>query len=399
MKTPNILKGVITTLLVSSSLLLSGQTVEQLQKDIKRAEREIEINTALLKSSKKNEHISLNQLKITRSSINNRKSIIKSLGGQISVINRGITNENKKISELNSEVSTLKSEYSKMIVTAYKNYKLNNYLLFLFASKDFNDATKRIAYMKRYNDMREAKADQIDELKIEIESKIKDLNKKHISLSNTTNSRKKELTTLSRDESQYKSNVQAHKSKQSGINRKLIAKEKEIEKANKKLADIIAEENRNNKNADKSVDEKRYDIELSGRFDQNIGKLPYPLRGGVIIDKFGIHAHPTTKGLKVNNPGINIAGTKGAPIYCVFEGIVAQIVFIPGKNNCILVRHGNYITLYTNISTVDVKAGQKVALNQKLGALSNSSNNNDWTLHFEIWKEKTKLNPESCLRR
>ncbi len=399
MKTPTILKGVITILLVSSSIFVSGQTVEQLQEDIKKAEREIKINTALLNSAKKDESVTLNQLKITRSSINNRKSIIKTLDRQADVINRDITSENRKISDLNKEVTTLKSDYSKMIVTAYKNYKLNNYLLFLFASKDFNDATKRIAYMKRYNDMREAKADQIEKIRLEIESKIKGLNKKHITLSNTTDSRKKELATLNKDESKFKANVKIHQNKQSGINRKLIAKEREIQKANKKLEQIIAEDNRKNKNADKSDTEKRYDIELSGRFDQNIGKLPYPLREGVVIDKFGIHAHTTIKGLKVNNPGINIAGTKGAPIYCVFEGVVTQIVFIRGKNNCVLVRHGNYLTLYTNLTSVDVKTGQKVALNQKLGSLPSTSNSNDWVLHFEIWKEATKLNPESCLKR
>ena len=399
MKKITTLKGVITLLLISSALFSNGQSVEQLQEDIKKAEREIELNTALLKSAKKDETLTLGQLKITRSSINNRKSIIRTLGKQVAVINRGITSENIKINDLNTQLTTLKSDYAKMIVVAYKNYKLNNYLLFLFASNDFNDATKRIAYMKRYNNMREVKAEQIEKVQLEIESKLKDLNKKHISLSNTTSSRKKELATLNKDEKKYKANVKSHQTKQSGINRTLLAKEKEKRKAQEKLDEIIAEEIRKNKNSDKSEDEKRYDIELSGKFEQNIGKLPYPISGGVIVDKFGIHAHPTQKGLKVNNPGINIAGKKAAPVYCVFEGIVTQIVFIPGKNNCVIVRHGNYLTLYVNLASVNVKTGQKVALNQILGNLSNSQNNDDWVLHFEIWKETKKINPESCLRR
>ena len=399
MKTITIFKGVITILLISAAHFVSGQTVDQLQKDIKKAEREIEINTALLNSSKKDENLTLSQLKITRSSISNRKTIISTLGKQVQVINRGITNENTKIANLNSEITTLKSEYAKMVVTAYKNHKLNNYLLFLFASKDFNDAVKRIAYMKRYNDIRETKADQIEKLRIDIEGKIKDLNKQHVTLSNTTNSRKKELATLNNDESQYKANVRSHQNKQSSINSKLKAREKDILKAQKKLAEIIAEESRKNKKLDKSDTEIKLDIALSGRFDQNIGKLPYPIRGGVVVDKFGIHAHPTISGLKVNNKGINIAGKSGSPVYCTFEGVVSRIIFLQGLNNCIMVRHGNYITVYSNLSTVDVKTGQKVALNQTLGKLSNSANSDDWVLHFEIWKETKTLNPESCLKR
>ncbi len=399
MKTITIFKGVITILLISAAHFVSGQTVDQLQKDIKKAEREIEINTALLNSSKKDENLTLSQLKITRSSISNRKTIISTLGKQVQVINRGITNENTKIANLNSEITTLKSEYAKMVVTAYKNHKLNNYLLFLFASKDFNDAVKRIAYMKRYNDIRETKADQIEKLRIDIEGKIKDLNKQHVTLSNTTNSRKKELATLNKDESQYKANVRSHQNKQSSINSKLKAREKDILKAQKKLAEIIAEESRKNKKLDKSDTEIKLDIALSGRFDQNIGKLPYPIRGGVVVDKFGIHAHPTISGLKVNNKGINIAGKSGSPVYCTFEGVVSRIIFLQGLNNCIMVRHGNYITVYSNLSTVDVKTGQKVALNQTLGKLSNSANSDDWVLHFEIWKETKTLNPESCLKR
>ena len=253
--------------------------------------------------------------------------------------------------------------------------------------------------MKRYNDIRETKADQIEKLRIDIEGKIKDLNKQHVTLSNTTNSRKKELATLNKDESQYKANVRSHQNKQSSINSKLKAREKDILKAQKKLAEIIAEESRKNKKLDKSDTEIKLDIALSGRFDQNIGKLPYPIRGGVVVDKFGIHAHPTISGLKVNNKGINIAGKSGSPVYCTFEGVVSRIIFLQGLNNCIMVRHGNYITVYSNLSTVDVKTGQKVALNQTLGKLSNSANSDDWVLHFEIWKETKTLNPESCLKR
>lgn len=399
MKTETILKIFTTLILVSSSFFVSAQSMKELQVEIERAEREIKISTELLNSSEKREASSLRDLKITRSRISSRKSIIKKLGKQADIITRNISSENRKIQEINDEIATLKADYSKMVVTAYKNYKLNNYMLFLFASKDFNDATKRIAYMKRYNNMREAKADQIEKLRLDVEIKIKDLNSQHIALGKTTSSRKTELTALNSDESRYKGDVKSHQSNQSSINRKLRAQISERNKAQQRLEQIIAEESRKNKTTKKSEVEEKYDIELSGRFDQNIGKLPYPIRGGVIVDRYGVHWHPTIKGLKVKNNGINIAGKSSAPVYSVFDGVVSRVIFLQGQNNCIIVRHGNYITLYANLSKVNVKTGDKVELNQVLGELSSSSNTDDYTLHFEIWKETKTLNPESCLRR
>ncbi|MBQ5613630.1 MAG: M23 family metallopeptidase, partial [Tidjanibacter sp.] len=113
----------------------------------------------------------------------------------------------------------------------------------------------------------------------------------------------------------------------------------------------------------------------------------------------GVHPHPTQPRLTVNNKGINIAAKRGASVYCVFEGMVTRVLFINGLNNCVMVRHGEYYTVYSNLASVSVKNGDVVALDQKLGTLSNGDNSDEYTLHFELWKGTDYLNPEQWLAK
>ena len=175
-------------------------------------------------------------------------------------------------------------------------------------------------------------------------------------------------------------------------------KQSQINKLQQRIQAIIAEEARKNKKQPKSAAQEEYLAKLSGRFDQNKGKLPYPVRGGVIVDRYGIHPHATQKGLMVNNKGVNIASASGSEVHAVFEGTITQIFFVQGLNNTVIIRHGNYLTTYSNLASVNVKTGDKISLNQVIGRLVSSNNDDDCVLHFEIWKETENLNPELWLR-
>lgn len=389
----------IMAFIIASTCFASAQNIKALQDEIRRAEQEIKINNELLNKTRKDQKLSESQLKLIRARIRNRQNIVSSLEKQITLINEDITTKNHTVSSLSDQLAQLKKEYADMLYTSYKNYKLNNFLVFLFASKDFNDATKRVAFMRRYNNMREKKAGTIDSLSKRLSIQITELDSKRTELDKTKVSRFEELSTLGKDETQYKGAVNQLKQKEGKLAREVRLKREQIEKAQSQIQRIIAEEARKSKSAKKTTAEVQYDTELSGRFDQNMGKLPYPIRNGVIIDRFGIHPHPTQRGLTVNNRGINIAGVAGAEVRCVFEGVVTRIIFLPGLNNSVMVRHGNFITVYSNLSTVSIKTGDKVALNQRLGNISSSDDDSELMMHFEIWKETTNLNPESWLRR
>ena len=335
--------------LVPAGLRAQGvqSSIQALNEQIARAEEEIRRNEALLSKIKGERAVTQNELKLIVSRISNRQSIVSSLNQQIAICERDIAAKNKEITETNRRIEVLKKEYADMIYAAYKNYLLNNSMAFLFASRDFGEMTLRINYMKRYNRMREAKASELDSLSAVLQDEVKRLDAQLAQLETSRSNRDKELQTLRADEQTYKKNSSR----------------------------------------------------LAADFEQNEGKFPYPVSDGVIIDRFGKHPHPTQRGLTIDNKGVNIAGEKGAPVRCIFEGTVSRVVFIKGLNNCVMVNHGNYYTVYSNLESVSVKANDAVGRNQVIGNLPSTANNDDWYLHFELWKGTTFLNPEKWLSR
>ncbi len=387
---------IIVFVLMLTAFSAAGQSLESLRAEIRRAEEEIRLGNALLEKTRKDRNVTESQLKLIQSRIRNRKEIVASLEKQMEIISADLEANSDAFLSLTDSLALLRAQYASMYRSAYKNYLTNNYLLFLFASNDFNDATRRIAFMRRYNRAREQKGIEIDSMSKRVSLKIKVLSIKKEELNQTRSLRGKEITALGNDEAQYKSTSKTLQAKESKISKDLSAKRTQMQKAQKELDRIIAEEARKSRAKPKTAAEEQALAALSGRFDQNMGKLPYPVRG-VVVDEYGTHSHPTQKGLTITNKGINIAAEPGADVRAVFDGTVSSIVFVNGMNNNILVRHGSYLTVYSNLTTVSVKVGDKVSLNQVLGRLP--SGDDDSVLHFEIWKESTNLNPRSWLRR
>lgn len=376
-------------------------TIEELNAEIRRAEQEIAEGEELLSKINQDQSVNSQQIKLLQSRINNRNSIIRSLESQISLTNRDITSRERNITQLEADLAQIKKEYGEMVYTSYKNHKLNNALLFLFSSRDFNDMTRRLDYMRRYNAMRERKAAEIDTLRTQLNAEVEQLTTQRETLNTTRQSRDREVASLQSDQKQYSDANNRLGKQASDVTRRIQQQQQIKQRAEAELQRIIAEEARKNQQAQGTLneEERRKLTELSGRFDQNKGKLPYPVTGGVIVDHFGVHPHPTQPRLTVNNKGINIAAKRGASVYCVFEGVVTRVLFINGLNNCVMVRHGEYYTVYSNLASVSVKNGDVVALDQKIGSLSNGDNSDEYTLHFELWKGTDYLNPEQWLAK
>ena len=390
---------ILAALFCALNLAAQNQSLDALRDEIRRAEEEIRATNELLAKTKKDKQVTQNQLKLIQNRIRNRKQIIANLEKQTQVINGDIGTKNDTVHAMQNELTQLRKEYADMVYAAYKNYKLNNFLVFLFASKDFNDATRRISYMRRYNRMRQQKADQIKSVADSLHVQIGELENRKAELTKVRDTRTQEVSSLGKDEKQYQSSLSEINTKSGKLSSEIRKKQSQINKLQQRIQAIIAEEARKNRATPKSAAQEEYIANLSGRFDQNKGLLPYPVRGGVIVDRYGVHPHATQKGLMVNNKGVNIASGSGAEVRAVFEGDITQIVFVQGLNNTVIIRHGNYLTTYSNLASVNVKTGDKVTLNQVIGRLSNSDNSDDCVLHFEIWKETENLNPEQWLRR
>ena len=390
---------ILAALFCALNLAAQNQSLDALRDEIRRAEEEIRATNELLAKTKKDKQVTQNQLKLIQNRIRNRKQIIANLEKQTQVINGDIGTKNDTVHAMQNELTQLRKEYADMVYAAYKNYKLNNFLVFLFASKDFNDATRRISYMRRYNRMRQQKAEQIKSVADSLHVQIGELENRKAELTKVRDTRTQEVSSLGKDEKQYQSSLSEINTKSCKLSSEIRKKQSQINKLQQRIQAIIAEEARKNRATPKSAAQEEYIANLSGRFDQNKGLLPYPVRGGVIVDRYGVHPHATQKGLMVNNKGVNIASGSGAEVRAVFEGDITQIVFVQGLNNTVIIRHGNYLTTYSNLASVNVKTGDKVTLNQVIGRLSNSDNSDDCVLHFEIWKETENLNPEQWLRR
>jgi septal ring factor EnvC (AmiA/AmiB activator) len=390
---------ILAALFCALNLAAQNQSLDALRDEIRRAEEEIRATNELLAKTKKDKQVTQNQLKLIQNRIRNRKQIIANLEKQTQVINSDIGTKNDTVHAMQNELTQLRKEYADMVYAAYKNYKLNNFLVFLFASKDFNDATRRISYMRRYNRMRQQKAEQIKSVADSLHVQIGELENRKAELTKVRDTRTQEVSSLGKDEKQYQSSLSEINTKSGKLSSEIRKKQSQINKLQQRIQAIIAEEARKNRATPKSAAQEEYIANLSGRFDQNKGLLPYPVRGGVIVDRYGVHPHATQKGLMVNNKGVNIASGSGAEVRAVFEGDITQIVFVQGLNNTVIIRHGNYLTTYSNLASVNVKTGDKVTLNQVIGRLSNSDDSDDCVLHFEIWKETENLNPEQWLRR
>jgi len=396
-------RALLVSLAVLSALLApagaGGQTIQSLQDQIRRAQDDIRASNQLLDKNRKEQKMTLTQLKIIASQIESRRQVIASLEGQITLLNKDITRKSDNIVSLKSQLDTLKKEYAGMVRVAYKNYKINNFALFVFSAGDFNDITRRIAFIERYNVSRERKAQQIDSLSKSLSAKVVELNVQKAALDKTRSARGRELTTLAGDQKTFQSSAAKLKASESKLATTVRARQAQIDQAQAQIRRIMAEEARKSKSVKRTPEEEQRITELTGRFDQNMGKLPFPVSGGVIIDRYGRHQSQIEKNVMVNNPGINIATPPGATVRCVFDGEVRRVVFYPTTGNVVLVNHGDYNTIYSNLASVAVKPGDKVSLNQTLGYISDSGDPDQCRLHFEMWRGMATLDPGLWLRQ
>jgi len=374
----------------------------ELQDEKKKIEEDIKYNSQLLEETKKSKKITINQLVILKNQITAREKLIQNINVEIRTTNEQINLNNEIIKELNRDLEKLKNEYAKMIYYAYKNRDSYDRIMFLFSSTDFNQAFKRLKYFQQYSAYRKTQVELIEQTQEEINTTIKTLE--------TYKSEKLALLKSLEDE---RNKLNLEKSQQNSVIKNLNKKEKELlvtikdrEKAAKKLQKeiekIIAEEIR--LAAKKSGTTKTgtfaltpEEMQLSENFQSNKGGLPWPLERGVVSSTFGEHAHPVLKNVKTKNNGIDILTDKSSKVRAIFSGEVTRVISIPNYNYVIMIRHGEFLSVYSNLAEVYVQKGDKIEIKQEIGIIHTDTKESKTELHFELWKGKTLLNPSSWL--
>jgi septal ring factor EnvC (AmiA/AmiB activator) len=267
--------------------------------------------------------------------------------------------------------------------------------MFLLSAESFNQAYKRYKYLNQYAEYRRDQAEKIRAKAAKLRYKIKEFKNLKEEKEKILAQKKSEKFKLKYETRQVRDQVQGLKQKERQIRQDIARKKKIIDHLEKEIQQIIEEErNKTDVWENLSADMQK----ISTAFEKNKGELPWPITDGIITRKFGENTHPVLKGIKINNNGVDISATENSKVRCIFEGIARKVVSIPGANLTVIVRHGNYLTVYSNLIDVDVEPGDRIARGQIIGRVFGDRSNHENVLHLEIYHENKKLNPEDWLR-
>lgn len=378
------------------------QSTESLEKKINSIQKDIRLAEKLLKETSKNKETTINQVSLLQTQIKQRESLIKTYQNQVNALNRDIQKNKNEITNLKKDLALFQKEYANLLLIAYRNKGKNNNFMFIFSSDDFNQAMRRMRYIRELNNSVKIKIEEIKSTQEKINEQLEknENNKKEIE--EVLTKEKEESASLKKDRDKLNKDIASLNKKEKQIQSDIKKKENETKKLKKQIEKIIAEEIKKAKEREelaKKNNTKSFDYNLSSNFAQNKGKLPYPVEQGIITGKYGLSQHPTQKKVTVNNNGVDISTTKGAKARSVFEGEVSYVM-LQGNNNVILIRHGLYFTLYSNLEKVFVKAGEKVTTGQEIGRVHTNVSDGKTILHFEIWQEnRTTVNPALWIKK
>ncbi len=379
-----------------------SQTREELETKKQQYEKKIKYTNRLLNQTQKSTKFSSNKLSILQNKISNRNQLINNIQQEISLLDTIIFYDQQRIIELRSNLRQLKQDYAKMIYYAYKNRRYYDKLMFIFASEDFNQAYKRLKYFQQYSQYRKRQADLIVNTRLTLVHKLDSVEIIKAQKLELVYDKKNENSNLISEKEQEDDILSNLKRKKSKLIKRLKKQELVALQLQNRIEKIIAEEARKAAKLAKKRGEKGKELFMltpedklvSKEFFKNKQHLPWPTQRGIITSYFGEHPHPFLKGIVVQNNGIDITTTKGSVVRSIFEGEVSRVFSIRGANITVIVRHGNYLTVYSNMKDVIVKAGDKVKSKQPIGvAFTDADNDNKTVIKFQIWKENKKLNP------
>lgn len=444
---------------IEITVVLWGQNsskVRQLEQQRKAALAEIEMTNQLLQETKTTAKNSLNRLNLLSQQISSRKKVINLLNQEMNEIDKQMTEIKSEINRLNKELNTKRANYGKSAQSLYKRHSSQDKLLFILSAESFAQSIRRMRYLREYAGWQKRQATEIIDKRKEIAEKQSELEKTRSAKQLLLGTRQEENKKLEAEEANQKTEVQQLGKKQKELQAQLTKKKRQAEALNRQIEKQIAEEiaraeaeakaarekaereqrqrllaeRGRNKTAKKNTSETgktktekknpetpepirtervadtkggyamtREEKKLSDSFADNRGRLPYPIAGKhTIVASFGEQQHQELKYVRTNNSGIDIQTSPGADARAVFNGVVTRVFVVPGYNNSIIIRHGNYLTVYSNLSQVYVKAGDRVTTRQAIGKIfTDTEEGNTTILHFQLWKEKTKLNPQPWL--
>ena len=423
-----------------------AQTTDKksLQKKYATLQDEIKDAEDLLNNTKQKKESSLNELKLLNRKIDMREEVIGNISQQVNGVEEQIRATNHSITAMESDMAELKKQYAQMVYYTYLNDENYEPLHFIFSAKSINDAFQRVQYIRSFHSFRKDQITAIEDISTELKDKLEGIQQEKSEKEELLTKAEKEKQKLDQEKASKDKAVKSLQSQEKDLKKQIDKKKKDAVALNNKIQSIIAEEIKKEKAAAAAAEAARQkeaeakantttakttdakstttttatekktttteaktvnlgltpEMQLiSKNFEGNKGKLPWPVERGAITERFGKHEHPVLKDVIVENNGIDIATTEGAAVRSIFDGEVVNIIFNPSFQKGVIIKHGEYYSVYTNIENVTVKAGDKVTTKQKIGTAWQDPDDGKTEVHLEIWKGTVLLDPSLWINK
>ncbi|MFY0689653.1 MAG: peptidoglycan DD-metalloendopeptidase family protein [Cyclobacteriaceae bacterium] len=391
----NLTRFFLLVLLLSCGVLAHGQkTKEQLEAEKRENLRKIAEAEKILSETKSEKKVTVGQLTALNQQIFARESLISSINEQIVLLNGEINDLSIVSNALEADLLTLKEEYASMIYQSYKANHGFSMLTYLFSAKTFNQLFMRLKYLEQYTEARKLQADQIVEVTKQLNLQRSDVEIKREEQKTLLTQQlreNKKLLALKKEKDRV---ILALGKKEKEIRTEMANRKKSIERLDRLIADLIKAEMEKNKSMSSLALEDA--AILTERFEAKKDNLQWPVTTGFITTKFGRQSHPVLKNIFIESNGIDIQTNENQDVHSVFDGEVKIKAFLPGYNNVVIVKHGNYLTVYSKLKEVNVKKGQILRSSEVIGKVHTNADGIS-EVHFEVWKDTQKLDPEKWL--
>ena len=435
-------------LIAGIAFSLTAQNVDELEKQRKQTMKNLETTSKMLKETKSSQRSSLNKLTIIKKNINERKSLIKNISTEINALDSEMQKLNAQKKQLENRLVVLKNDYAKLVQEAHINRSIYTKIMFVLSAKNFDQSYRRLRYLQEYSNYRKLQVQEIEKVKADIIVKNENIAQNKSTKVEVVKQKQTEAIVLGKDEKKQQVLLTDLKKKEKKLRADLKVQQKKANDLNNKISRLIAEEIRKaeakraaeqakldaaqkktetaTKTATKTETKSEAKTEtktvtkpavrtasapqvsaltkeeklIAGGFESNRGRLPWPTSNGFISARFGVQNHPVLAYVTTNNKGIYIQTPTNGTARAVFEGVVTQRFSIPGSNNAVIIKHGNYRTVYANLTQIYVKEGEKVSAKQSIGKIyTDDERDNKTELYFQVWQDKVLQNPESWITR
>jgi septal ring factor EnvC (AmiA/AmiB activator) len=382
-------------------LFLSGtgayaQSRQNLEQQRKKALQDIEETNRYLKETQQSQKESLEKFNLLSAQVMQFNRLMNSINAEIAYADRQIGETATKVGRMSNEIEKMKAEYAQLVYHAYKNRGKYNKLVYVLSAKDFNEAYRRMKYFQQYSEYRKRQVAEITAKQEELRAVIEQLAVRKAEKEKLLAEQRQESKRLEAVKAEQNKEVNNLKAQERKLRSQLEAQKRKAQKLQNDIEKMIAAEAKKRKTTTANLYNKLTPDErlVSDNFKGNKSRLPWPTEKGIITGYFGVNTHPLFKEVRMINNGIDITTIGSADVRAVFDGEVTGVGGIPGDNLFVLVRHGNYITVYQNLVDVTVKQGDKVKHKESIGKVYTEKGAKTAVLHFEIWEGTNKLDPE-----